>query len=87
MSVSYAIQERRGSFGDRRAELPNLAVDKIAIQKDILEGNLGSNDIADGDREEIQHELDLVRNQWVRRINGSFRGSRFSFPTTGAWEN
>ena len=53
-----------GSFGDRRPKLQTLVIDKVAIQKDILEGKLRSIDIADGDREEIQHELDLVRNRW-----------------------
>ena len=52
------------SFGDRRAKLATLAICKIAIQKDILEGQLVSIDIADADRDEIRHELDFVRNRW-----------------------
>ena len=53
-----------GPFGDRRGNLPTLAIDKVAIQKDILEGELVSIDITDGDRGEVQHELDLIRNRW-----------------------
>ena len=62
----YHMGYTRGweSFGDRRAKLSTIAIDKVAIQNDILEGQLGIIDITDGDREEIQHELDLVRNRW-----------------------
>ena len=40
--------------------LSTLAIDRVSIQKDILEGKFGIIDITDGDREEIQHELDLI---------------------------
>ena len=64
VSVSYAIHETTGPFGDRRTRLSNLAIDKSSIQKDILEGELGIIDITNGDRGEIKHESDLIRNQW-----------------------
>ena len=53
-----------GSFGDHWANLPTLAIDKEAIQKDILEGKLRIVDITNGDRAEIHHGLDLIRNRW-----------------------
>ena len=53
-----------GSFGHLWAKLSTLAIDKVSVQNDILEGQLGIIDIADGDSEDIQHELDVIRNRW-----------------------
>ena len=49
----YHMRCARGlkPFGDRRSKLPTLAIDRVSIQKDILDGQLWIVDIADGDRE------------------------------------
>ena len=69
----YLMRYTRGwtSFGDRRAKLSTLAIYNVAIQKDILEEQLRGIDITNGDREEIQHELDLVKNRRGSAINKS----------------
>ena len=70
----YRMRYTRGweSSGGRWVKLSTLFIEKVAIQKDILEGKLGSIDIPNEDREEIRQELDLVENRWqsARRKNG-----------------
>ena len=50
VTVSYAIHERMAPSEDRWVNLPTSFIDKVAIQRDILEGMLGSIDIPNGDR-------------------------------------
>ena len=61
----YHMRYTRGweAFGDRRAKLETLLIDKVVIQKEILEGRFRNIEIPNQDRE-IQHGLDLVRNRW-----------------------
>ena len=86
VAVSYGIHEVWGSFGDRRVKLSTLAISRVAIRKDILEGKLRSLDITNGDRSEIQHELDLIRNRWEIERNKSGIGAiKIPLVTSTKW--
>ena len=51
VGIIFDTREDGGPFVDRRAKLSNLAIGTVAIQKDILDGQLGIIDITNGDRE------------------------------------
>ena len=69
--VSYAIRERMGAIWRSLGDLSTLLIDKVAVQKQILEGELGIIGIRNEDRVEIRQELDLIKNRRGRERNKS----------------
>ena len=76
----YHMRYTRGweSPEDRLVKLPTLFIDRVAIRGDIIERKLGIVDISNGDREEVQKELDMIKNRWGsgRSKNGIGKSKR-----------
>ena len=83
--VSYALRERMGIISRSPGKACNFSLDTVAIQKDILEARLGSIGIPNEDREEIQQELDLIKNRlgYARRKSGIVYRKKPLFASTG----
>ena len=61
-------------------------IDKVAIQKDILYGKLAGIEISNEDREEIQQELDFVKNDWaIERNQGGIGQCKRPLLTSTEW--